>query len=260
MSAPKITVIMPALNEELNIRDAIQSVLHSFDEYEIAGEIVVVNDGSTDRTEEIIIQEMSKDARVLLLSHKTPHSIGGAFWAGVSKANGDAVCLIPGDNEVVSSEILRYHALLNHVDIIVPFVINRETRTYTRRLLTVLFRDIINLTFRVRFNYTNGTVVYRRKILDEIANRCKGFFYQADILVRLSKRGYLFAEVPYRLGKRQQGKSKAVSFRTLARVIVEYIRLIRDIYFRAPTKQDFSEESITANRCGRTARRKHFSA
>ena len=73
---------------------------------------------------------------------------------------------------------------------------------------------------------------------------------QTDILIRTVKRGYLFAEVPYRLNLRSHGVSKAVSFPSLMTVIRGYIRLVRDIYFhsRPGSKAAFPAESQTAKR------------
>ena len=55
-----ISVIIPALNEEKNIQDAIYNALQSLEDREINGEIIVVNDGSTDKTGELVEEIMKK--------------------------------------------------------------------------------------------------------------------------------------------------------------------------------------------------------
>jgi len=247
-----ISIIMPALNEQENIAGAIRNVLGAFDDFAIAGEIVVINDGSTDRTADLVREEMARDPRVRLISHDRPCGIGAAFWDGVSHARGEVVCMLPGDNENDPWEILRYHRLLEHVDILIPFVFNKEVRSLYRNGLSYVFRFIINTTFFVNFNYTNGTVMYRKQVLEELDFHSNGFFFQTDILVRTVKRGYLFAEVPYRLDVRPHGLSKAVTFPSLMRVIKGYLRLVHDIHLsgkgRAPAQ--FAADSQTAQRHG----------
>jgi glycosyltransferase involved in cell wall biosynthesis len=247
-----ISIIMPALNEEANITQAICNVLAAFDNLGIAGEIVVINDGSIDRTRELTELEMRRDSRVRLLNHDRPGGIGAAFWDGVAQARGEVVCLLPGDNENDPWEILRYRQLLEHVDILIPFVFNKEARSLFRNGLSYVYRFIINTTFLVNFNYTNGTVMYRKKILEELDFHSNGFFYQTDILVRTVKRGYLFAEVPYRLDVRPHGLSKAVTFPSLLQVIKGYLRLVRDIHFSGPGQAPtgFAAGSLTAERHG----------
>ena len=85
------------------------------------------------------------------------------------------VTMLPGDNENDPWETLRYLKLLEHVDIVIPFVFNKEVRSLFRNALSFIYRFIINTTFVVNFNYTNGTVLYRKSILKELNYRSVGF-------------------------------------------------------------------------------------
>jgi len=249
---PYISIVMPALNEEANISPAMESTLKAFADNGISGEIVVINDGSTDKTASIVKEMVRKRPdEVRLIEHATPQGIGASFWDGVLAAKGEIVCMLPGDNENEPSEILRYVKLLNDVDMVIPFIYNRWVRPAFRNLLSLVYRLIINSTFGVNLNYTNGTVLYRKSILIDTTYRSKSFFFQTDILIRLIKKGYLFAEVPYRLGLRGSGKSKAVSFPSFWRVIKGYMRLVRDIYFTSGAKTgagSFSKDSSSLKR------------
>ena len=187
-----VSIVMPALNEEKNILAAINNTLKSFDDYGINGEIIVINDGSTDNTRYLVEDLIKKDSRIRLINHDRPQGIGASFWDGVDNSNGDMVTMLPGDNENDPWEILRYRRLLEHVDIVIPFVFNKEVRSVFRNALSFIYRFIINTTFLVNFNYTNGTVLYRKSILKELYYRSTGFFFQADILIRTAKRGVSF--------------------------------------------------------------------
>lgn len=245
-----ISVIMPTLNEEKNVLSAIGNTLAAFDAMNITGEVIIVNDGSADRTSELVHLAMQKDNRIRLVSHKKPHGIGGSFWKGVGCARGEVVVMLPGDNENDPLEIFRYYELIEHVDIVIPFIFNKEARSLFRNALSFIYRFIINTTFRVYFNYTNGTILYRRSILKELRYHSRSFFFQTDILVRLAKKGYLFAEVPYRLDIRKEGVSKATTFPSLMKVIRGYLRLVRDYYFSAEStnENDFVKDSLTSQR------------
>ena len=249
-----VSVIMPALNEEKNILLAIKNALKAFEECGITGEIIVINDGSKDRTKEIVESFLCSDKRVRIFNHIKPQGIGTSFWDGVDNAYGASIVLLPGDNENDPWEIFRYFKLLEQVDIIIPFVFNKEARSIFRNTLSFVYRFIINSTFLVNFNYTNGTVLYRRSMLKELGFKSTGFFFQTDILVRIVKKGYLFAEVPYRLGLRKDGVSKAVTFPSLFKVIKGYLRLVRDFYFTKSLKANeaFSIDSSTASRKQKT--------
>lgn len=233
-----ISVIMPALNEEKNILSAIDDALSAFKKFGITGEIIVINDGSRDNTALIIKNKIDEvPDKIRMINHNVPKGIGASFWDGVDVANGDAVIMLPGDNENDPCEILRYLKLLEDVDMVIPFTFNKGARSLSRNIISFIYRFIINTTFFTSFNYTNGTIIYRKALLEELDYKCSGFFFQTDILIRLVKRGYLFAEVPYRIRRREEGESKAISLCSLRGVLEGYFKLFRDIYFGGTKKQ-----------------------
>jgi len=250
-SSIELSIVMPSLNEEENIAKAIENTLQAFDDYEISGEVVVINDGSTDGTEDVVKKILQNEARVQIVNHDHAQGVGASFWDGVDHSNGKIVSWLPGDNEGDPWEIVRYIKLLQNVDIVIPFVFNKEVRSLPRNMLSATFRFIINATFRVNFNYTNGTVIFRKSVLQELDYRSTSFFFLTDILVRLVNKGYLFAEVPIRLGVRGAGVSKAVSFPSLMQVIRGYIHLLKDCYYLKKFKnknKEFHSSSATAQR------------
>jgi len=245
-----VSVIVTALNEQENIIPTINNILKSFVDFNIGGEIVVINDGSTDKTGDLVNSVVERDNRVRILNHDSPRGVGQSFWDGVNIAKGTIVVWMPGDNENDPWEIFRYYNLLEHVDIVIPFIFNKEVRSLFRNALSFVYRFIINTTFAVNFNYTNGTILYRKSILNNFEYRSNGFFFQTDILIRAAKKGFLFAEVPYRLCIREHGVSKAVTFPSLLKVINGYFILVRDFYFKkgARSQLHFPEDSLTAIR------------
>ena len=217
---PELSVIMPALNEEQNILDTINNTLKAFEKFNINGEIIVINDGSSDGTEELVTRVISKNKNITMIKHLYPHGMGASFWEGVDAAKGKAVVTIPGDNENNPKEILRYFKLMDDVDLVVPFIFNKNLRSSIRRILSDIFLMIINTTFRLKLNYTNGTVIYRKSILKELSHRDKSFFFQTDTLIRAVKQKYLFAEVPAKLSPKpkEKGRSKALTFLSFLKV------------------------------------------
>ena len=243
---------MPALNEEDKIEEAIDTTLSAFNKLDIKGEIVVVNDGSTDSTPKLVNSKIREYPDIIkMITHDAPEGIGASFWDGVTNASGEFVCMIPGDNENYPYEIIRYIGLLEHVDIVIPDAFNKGVRSKIRNLVSSFYRLIINTTFGVNLNYTNGTILYRKSLLQDLDYKSKGFFYQTDILIRLVKIGYLFAEVPYCIRQRKFGTSKALSLKSLFNIAIEYINLLKEIYLSSnisSKRNQFVEDSVTAKR------------
>jgi glycosyltransferase involved in cell wall biosynthesis len=230
MTTCQITAVMPSLNEEKNLEAAVQNVIASCQQLGVSGEIVIVNDGSSDGTGKLAEMLKARHPFIQVIHHDRPQGIGGSFWDGVRNARGEMVVMIPGDGENDAAEILRYLPLMDQVDLVVPYVFNRRVRSWARRKLSDLYRGIINLTFGTTLNYMNGTVLYRKCILDDLDLKAKGFFYQTELLIKCIRRGYLFAEVPCGLLKRAAGRSKATSLKSLKQVATAYLSLVVEIY------------------------------
>jgi glycosyltransferase involved in cell wall biosynthesis len=248
-----LSVLMPCLNEEGNVSLAIKKTLAGFDRYRIKGEIVVIDDGSNDRTAHKIRAAILHDNRIRLIQHARPRGVGASFWHGVHQARGDCVVFIPGDNENDPNEIFRYADLLNDVDMVIPYLFDQAQRTLWRSFLSRIYMAIINLTFQQSLNYTNGTILYRKSLLMLINKRCYGFFFQTDIVIRLIKKGYLYCEAPYQLNGRKKGQSKAIASKTLAVITLDYLRLLLDgILVSEPKNRTFTPDSVSARRCSQT--------
>ncbi|OGH99369.1 MAG: hypothetical protein A2039_05620 [Candidatus Melainabacteria bacterium GWA2_34_9] len=252
MKKYSLSVIMPALNEEKNIEKAVINTLTALNKHEINGEIIIVNDGSTDNTANIA-RELSKNIDNLkIITHKKPEGIGRSVWDGMKSSEKDIVVYFPADNENDPDDALRFFDLMDNVDILVPFIHNIEVRDKTRRLISAIYNFIINMTFGIKLNYHNGTTLYRRVILNDIELSNFGFFYQAEILIKLIRKGYLFAEVPNYLGQRASGESKALTSKSFVQTSVGYLNLAYTIHIKAlETKKNYQKlhpESITYQR------------
>ena len=233
-----LSVIMPGLNEEENIRTSVEELVNSLGRVVLDWEIILINDGSTDRTGEIADELAAREPKIMVLHHRQPMGIGYSFKEGIRASSKATVTWLPADGENDPSELLKYLPLIEYVDIVIPFVINKEVRPFLRRILSAIYLTIINTTFRTRFNYTNGNIIYRKAVFDAVKPRSNGFLVHAECLVRAIKSRYTFAEVPVTLKKRLEGNSKAMLLNSFFSVCREFIGLLVDInIFRRPVRK-----------------------
>ncbi len=249
MTSYDISIVMPALNEEANVERAVTETAEAFAKLSIHGEIVLINDGSRDKTREIAERLKERYPFMQVIHHQTPHGIGASFWEGAHAARGDVVTMLPGDGENEPTEILRYFPLMKEVDIIVPFVYNVEVRGHSRRWVSRTYKAIINLSFGLLLNYMNGTVVYRKSVLQSLNLHARGFFYQTELLIKAIRMGYLYAEVPYALGTRSSGKSKALTLKSFYKLSRDYLHTVYSVYFVNRKKPStYPSQSVTGQR------------
>jgi glycosyltransferase involved in cell wall biosynthesis len=242
---------MPALNEEEALAASVENVLAGFSRFLINGELIIVDDGSSDRTGEIAECLAAKHDVIKVVHHAVPEGIGSAYRDGVKIASGDMVVYIPGDGENDAAEIFRYISLMDKVDIVIPYTTNNHTRPWHRRCLSSLYHLIMSRTFAVSVKYMNGNIIYRRAILEGVTCKSSGFFSQAEMLINVLRHGYRYAEVPYQNRVRLGGQSKSISLSEIAATVIGYAGMVRDYYFSRKDFSRLSPESVTAQKqCG----------
>lgn len=228
----KVSVIVPAYNEEKTIAQVLELVrAQKVDGVEF--EIVVVNDGSKDRTREIL------DARPELYDHVIHQSNGGkgaAVKAGLSKASGEFVLFQdadleydPADYVKMMKPIVRFNA-----DVVMGsrFVAPEYTRVY------YFWHRIGNWAISFLFNILNNTtfsdiyscyLCYRRTLVDPQALKTSGWEQQAEILSRAVSKSSVFYEVPISYHGRTYDEGKKIKAH---HVFAVFGTIIRERLFR----------------------------
>lgn len=230
MTPLSLSVVVPALNEEGHLADVVAGVRDALEPAGWDWEVIIVNDGSTDRTRDIATGLSERDPRIKVLHHDRPGGVGFSFRHGAGQATKQAVTWVPGDGQNDLNEILKYLPLLEHVDIVVPFVVNTGVRSFGRRLLSTLYLWIINLSFGISYTYTNGTAAYRCRIFEIVKLSSNGFFFSTECLIKSTRAGFIFAEVPVRLRERIGGRSKAMSLTSLYSVVRDFLKLFYAVH------------------------------
>ena len=222
---PSFTVIVPALNEEQNLRPAVEAILEQASPVATFLEVLVFDDASTDRTGAVADELARRDSRVSVVHNPRRLNIGGIYKAGVLAARGDYVFLVPGDNEMRVDEIVRGLKYLDQADLVVFYVTNVGVRPWWRRRVSRLYAAGVNLVFGTRFSYTNGTNVFKTDVIRTIPIRTDGFSYQTEAVVKAVWSGLDFVQVGIEIKARESGVSKALTWKNLKIVLGALSRL-----------------------------------
>jgi glycosyltransferase involved in cell wall biosynthesis len=230
---PSLTVVVPALNEEENLRPTVESVLKDLGAEAAALEVLIFDDASSDRTGVIADALAAADPRVRAFHNPRRLNIGGSYKAGLRAARGDYVVLIPGDNEISAAQISRGLRHLGEARLVVFHITNVRVRPWSRRALSRLYVWTVNTLFNARFRYTNGTNIFQTALARDLDIRTDGFSYQTEAVVKAVRSGVDFVEVGIELKVREFGASKAVTWKNFKSVAAALGRLWWDIHVRA---------------------------
>jgi len=201
-----VSVIVPAFNEEQNIPNCVQELSDVMRKAGYKSEIIIVNDGSTDKTLEVAQSMQLKCAslRVLDLQHNCGKAI--ALREGVRASKGDAVAFFDADMQYDAADLVKLVDLTNNGTDVVAGRRDYQTYEQTRTAFSKIYNRILRLVFRVTVNDSNcGLKVIRRRA----ANPDTLFDYGLALMMPLLRlRGFRLNEAWVSLRKRKAGESK----------------------------------------------------
>jgi glycosyltransferase involved in cell wall biosynthesis len=229
MSKKSLSVIVPCLNEEQNLRGTYDNVVAATKQTMEEYEILIFNDGSTDRTGSIADKIAAHDPHVTVVHNHPNKGFGYNFSAGVAIAKMNYVVVIPGDNEISRDSMTRIFGLAGKADIVIPFTVNTELRTWGRRLVSRLYTVLANALFQCELQYYNGPALHRLDLVRHLDPKTAGFGFQSVLLIKLIRRGYSFCEVDMYLQRKRIYQSSAVRVRNIISVVATLVRLAIDV-------------------------------
>jgi glycosyltransferase involved in cell wall biosynthesis len=207
-----VSVVIPCLNEEENIDACVAAARAAMVAAGIAGEVVVVDNASTDRSAELAAHA---GARVIAEPRR---GYGSAYLAGFAAARGDFIVMADADLTYDFAEIPRFVAELeagaelvmgDRMDNIQPGAMPWLHRYVGNPVLT----GILNLFFRTGVKDAHcGMRALRRDVLDQLDLRTLGMEFASEMVIRASKEKLRIAEVPIDYHPRG-GESKLSTFR-----------------------------------------------
>jgi dolichol-phosphate mannosyltransferase len=211
----KLSVVMPAQNEEGSVGRTVEGVAAVLEREGIDYEVVVVNDDSEDSTEAVVAAIGATNPRVRVHRSHNERGFGNAIRAGLDVFAGDAVAIVMADASDDPEDLVRYHRLLEEgwdCAFGSRFVPGAEVHDYPRLKLTInrLANWFIRVLFRHGYNdTTNAFKAYRREVIETISPLLsKHFNLTVEMPLKAVVRGHSFAVVPTDWTNRTSGEAK----------------------------------------------------
>lgn len=220
---PDISVVMPACNEEENIKKIIKDTSGILAEISDSQyEIIVVDDGSTDRTGEIIRHLIAEDAAIKLIMHEYTQGIGSCLRDGFSQAQCEWLTFLPADGQIDPSVLKKFVLEMQNVDLVTSFYI-KKNRSVVRRIISRVLRMILFIFFG-RHPRLEGIYMFKRKILDTVSLTSSTFVSNFELIVKAYRQGYKIKEIGIVCLPRLSGSSKVANLKTIFKVMREIIK------------------------------------
>lgn len=208
----RISVVIPCLNEAESIERCVQLAREALADNDFEGEVVVVDNGSTDGSAELA---EASGARVV---HERRRGYGSAYLAGFGAATGDYIVMADADLTYDFGDIPRFVEKLdggaqlvmgNRMDNIKPGAMPWHHRYIGNPVLT----GVLNLFFRTGVRDAHcGMRAVRRDVLPQLDLRTTGMEFASEMVIRAAKQNLRITEIPIEYHPRE-GESKLSSFR-----------------------------------------------
>lgn len=224
-----VSIFFPCYNEEANVErttlaalDACHALISDF-------EIIIVNDGSKDRTGAIADRLATEHERVRAVHNPTNLGYGGAVRRGFQEARKDYVFYTDGDGQFDVREIVKLLELLDTCDIAVGYRLDRQDHAL-RKLNAWCWTTLCNIVFGMRIHDIDCAFkLIPRRLLNEMPLCSRGALISAELLARASRKGCRIGQVGVHHYPRLAGTPTGANPRVIARAFAELFTLRRRI-------------------------------
>jgi glycosyltransferase involved in cell wall biosynthesis len=226
---PGLSVFLPCHNEEGNVERVVKGFAAILPNVADDYEIIVVDDGSRDRTGEIADRMAAADPHVKVVHHPINRGYGGAVISGVRAATLPYVLLSDGDGQFDPGDVALLARKVPDYDIVVGRRIARAD-PLMRRINGKAWTTLVRLLFGIKIHDIDcGFKLFKRELLDGLELRAHGAMISTELMARLVGRGARIAEVGVRHMPRIAGKQSGANLKVILRAFGELFRLFREL-------------------------------
>lgn len=212
----KLSVVIPAHNEEGCIEQTLLSLFQTLSQNKIEHEILVINDNSSDSTESILARISKEIPSIRYINNIPPHGFGFAVRKGLDHFTGDAVAVYMADASDSPDDLVNFFRVMQskNVDCVFGSRFMRGSKIVDYPFLKLVLNRFANLfiqiLFRLRYNdTTNAFKLYRKHAIDGVRPILSHHFnLTVELPLKAIVRGYSYTVLPNSWINRKTGVSK----------------------------------------------------
>jgi glycosyltransferase involved in cell wall biosynthesis len=226
---PSISLFFPAWNEEDYVERAVTRAMDVLPRLTDDFEIIVVNDASTDRTQEIAEELATKIPQLRVITHPVNLKLGGAMRTGLSASTKDLVVYSDIDLPWDLRELERALHLMEYLeaDMICAFRFDRTSEGPKRIVYSFVYNMLIRALFDINIKDVNFSFkVMHRRVLEAMELKSLGSFIDAELVVKAIRRGFRV----FQMGVDYFPRTRGVSTLASPSVIMKMVRELAKLY------------------------------
>ena len=252
MTGNSVTIVVPALNEEVNLERAVAVMVEAADRWFEDYEILVFNDGSTDRTGQIAEELAAKYEKVFAFHHDRPKCVGGVCREGYKRARMEYAIYVDSKGATARESLDRIFSLKGKADLVIPYDTNARRRTVLRRIISRTFTGLLNLLFALRLRYYGTGALCKASLIRRLRIRTSSYAYNAEMLIKMLRSGCSYVEVGIEDRHDDEGRcTKAFRWNNIRGIAVFLARTLWDVYIARDYRVGAARRPADEQRCQR---------
>lgn len=229
----ELSIFFPFWNEQDNVETVVGKAMVVADKVAKKWEIIMIDDGSSDKTFEIIKKLANKDKRLIAVSHRINRGYGAALKTGFEKARYDYVVFNDGDGQFDFSEVSKLMDRIENADMVIGFRKKRLDHPF-RHILMNMLKIWDYLFFRFKFKDIDcGFKLFRKEAINKIMPlSSEGAMITTEILAKAKKNKLRITEVEVHHYPRLFGDQSGGNIRVILRAVKESLLLWKNLNFK----------------------------
>lgn len=219
-----ITIVIPAYNEEKSLDRVVKNTLGKLPKYFQDFEIVIVDDGSQDKTGEIADGLAKKNKRIKVI-HQINGGYSRAMLTGIKMASKEFVAYMPADGQFLVDDMRHCFEVMPNNDMILGYRGGRPDYTFKRIIFSYGYLLLLSLLFNLKYTDVGWVIIWRASKIKNIKlTSSSGIFLLTESLVRFQQKKYKIVDAPSYYHPRKLGEAKNVKFKVVFQTLLSAIK------------------------------------
>lgn len=229
---PELSVFFPFWNEEKNLEAVVKNAIPIAEKLAEKWEIIMIDDGSSDRTLDVANKLASKNPRLRVVAHKKNRGYGAALKTGLSAARYKLIVFNDGDGQFDFSQVDHFLEKIKSADIVIGFRKKRLDNPFRHMLMNLLkIWDFVFFGFTFK-DIDCGFKLFKKEAVDKIFPlKSEGAMITTEILAKARKAHLKISQVEVNHFPRVYGDQSGGNLRVILRAIKESLQLWAEINF-----------------------------
>lgn len=225
----ELSVFLPAYNEEANLPSTVKNVVDNAARVADKWELIIVNDGSKDKTGEVAKKLAAKYKGIRVIDHPVNRGYGAALKSGLYGAKYDWISFIDSDGQFNFEEIDEFIKTQEktNADLVIGYYRKRQVSSL-RKLNTLAWQIVVFILFGLRVKDIDcGFKLISKKVVDSIEKleSERGAFISSEFLIKARKHNFKIVEIPVHHYPRKVGEATGAKLNVIIKSFIDLFRL-----------------------------------